>query len=606
MQKYIFELIILFVIAYSCANPGYPTGGPKDEDPPKVKKSVPVNGQMNYKKKEITIEFDEIIKLNEVNQKLVVSPPLKERPNIEARAQKLYINFNEDLQENTTYTLDFADAIQDNNEGNPIESFVFSFSTGEVIDSFAIMGNLWNSFDLEPIEGALILAHKNLNDTAFTHDIPLRLGKTNEEGYFAIRNLSPGEYRLYAIEDANRNYKFDQPGERIAWFDTIVSPHMEYVSLPDTLENDSVVFKDELVYTPNDVRMFMFEEVSKQQYFVSEERKDSNIVSFVFNLPVEKFNIKPINTEYKKDWAIYEPSWNNDTVKIWLTDSLNYKNDTLDFAISYLGLDTLQNPVMVEDTLTMYYFKAPEKENKRKKKKEGPEKKKTLQIANASASVDLNGSFNFILPTPVDKIDWKNIKLLELQDSTIHDIEYNYTQDSVLKRRYSINTKTRWTPGGQYTFVVDSAAITDIYGLSCDSIGKQFKVKTIDSYGTLLVNISDPGKNWLIQLLGNNSTVIDQKYVPESGKFAFQFINPGSYTLKLIVDDNRNGEWDTGEYASKRQPEEVIFKPGKVDVRANWDVTVPWSPREFDIYDYTLKKDQKTDKDKNKKGNNRR
>ncbi len=600
MQKYIFGLIILFAIVYSCANPGYPTGGPKDEDPPKVKKSVPLNGQMNYKKKEVVIEFDEIIKLNEVNQKLVVSPPLKERPNIEARAQKLFINFNEDLQENTTYTLDFADAIQDNNEGNPIESFVFSFSTGEVIDSFAIMGNLWNSFDLTPVEGALVLAHKNLNDTAFTNDIPLRLGKTNEEGFFAIRNLAPGDYRIYAIEDANRNYMFDQPGERIAWFDTIVSPYMEYVSMPDTLENDSVVFKDELVYTPNDIRMFMFEEASKQQYFIGEERKDSNIISFTFNLPVEKFNIHPLNTEYPKDWAIYEPSVNNDTVKIWLADSTLYKKDTLDLAFSYLGLDTLQNPVIVEDTLTLYYFKTPEKENKRKRKKEGPKRKKTLQISKASASVDLNGTFNFILPTPTKKIDWNSIKLIEIQDSIYQNIEYNYTQDSTLERRYSINTNTRWTPGGQYAFVADSAAIIDIYGLPCDSIAKEFKIKTLDSYGTMLVNISNPGENWLVQLLSNSANVIDQKYVPKSGKFAFQFINPGSYTLKLIVDNNRNGEWDTGEYASKKQPEQVIFKPGKVDVRANWDITVPWDPANFDIYDYTLEKDKKTDKDKDK------
>ncbi len=602
MQKYILGLFILFIIAYSCANPGYPTGGPKDEEPPVIKKSVPINGQMNYKKKEIVIEFDEIIKLDEVNQKLVVSPPLKERPNIEARAQKLYINFNEELQENTTYTLDFADAIQDNNEGNPIESFVFSFSTGEVIDSFAIMGNVWNSFDLEPVEGALILAHKNLNDTAFTHDIPVRLGKSNEKGFFAIRNLSPGEYRLYAIEDANRNYQFDQPGERIAWYDTIVSPYMEYVAMPDTLENDSVVFKDELVYTPNDIKLFMFEEKSKQQYFVGEERKDSNIVSFIFNLPVENLSIKPLNIYYKEDWAIYEPSVNNDTIKIWLSDSTMYKKDTLDFALSYIGLDTLQNPVQVEDTLKLYYFEAPKKENKRRRKKEGPERKKTLQINNASSSVDVIGTFNFTLPTPVKKIDWNHINLYEKIDSTLQNIEYEHIQDLNMARRYSINTKTRWTPGGQYIFAADSAAIQDIYGLSCDSIGQSFSVKTLDSYGRLLINISNPGKNWLIQLLGSGSKLVNQKYVPKSGKFAFEYIKPGSYQLKLIIDKNRNGKWDTGEYAAKRQPEQVFFYPDKVEARKNWDIAVPWNPAEFDIYDYSLKEDDSKNNDDKKKG----
>ncbi|MCW3804039.1 Ig-like domain-containing protein [Plebeiibacterium marinum] len=589
MQKYILGAFVLILIVYSCANPGYPTGGPKDETPPVIKKSVPVNGQMNYKKKEVMIEFDEIIKLNEVNQKLVVSPPLKERPKIESRAQKLFINFEEELQENTTYTLDFADAIEDNNEGNPIESFVFSFSTGEVVDSFAIMGNLWDSFDLSPIHGALILAHKNLNDTAFTHDVPVRLGKSDEEGHFAIRNLSPGEYRIYAIEDANRNYMFDQPGEAIAWFDTIVSPSMKYVAMPDTLENDSVVFKDELVHTPNDLKLFMFEEKSKQQYFISEERKDSNIVSFMFNLPVENFSVEPINTNYKDNWAIFEPSINNDTVKIWLTDSVLYKNDTLDMAFSYLGLDTLQNPIQIQDTLTLYYFAPPQKESKRKKKKGEPVAAKTLKMEKSSSNVDVYESFNFVMPTPVKQIDWSRVKLFEMVDTLMNEIEYKHYQDSIHIRRYSINTKTKWTPGGQYLLTVDSAAINDVYNLYCDSIGKQFSVKSLDSYGTMLINMINPGKNWLVQLWGKGDEPIAQKYVPESGKFGFQYINAGSYELKLIIDRNRNGKWDTGEYSTKQQPEQVYFYPGKIDLRENWEKQVEWDLRDFDIYDYVSK-----------------
>ncbi|GAF05179.1 Ig-like domain-containing protein [Saccharicrinis fermentans] len=308
MRNYILGLVAI-VILYSCANPGYPTGGPKDEAPPKIKRSTPKPNALNYKRDEVIIEFDEIIKLDDVYQKYVISPPLKKRPKIVARAHKLSITFDEEeeLQDNTTYTLDFANAIQDNNEGNPIESFVFSFSTGEVVDSFAIMGNLWEANDLSPVEGALVMAHKNLNDTAFTHDVPVRLGKTDEKGHFAIRNLSPGEYRVYALEDGNRNYMFDQPGEYIAWYDTVVSPSMEYVQMPDTVAADSVVFNDELVYSPNDLKLFLFKEEGTEQYPLGEERKDSNTLAFFFNLPVENFKVEPVSEEsFDDDWAVFE------------------------------------------------------------------------------------------------------------------------------------------------------------------------------------------------------------------------------------------------------------------------------------------------------------
>ncbi len=597
MRNYIVVLFTLLLVIYSCANIGVPSGGPSDEDPPVVKKSVPVNGAMNFKKEEVIIEFDEIIVLDEVSQKLVVSPPMRTKPKVQSRSNKLFIGFEEELQDNTTYTLDFSNSIKDNNEGNPIPSFVFSFSTGSVVDSFAIMGHLWDSFDLSPIKSALVMAHKNLNDTAFVKDVPVRIGKTDEEGHFAIHNLSPGKYRIYAIKDANSNYMYDQPGEDIAWLDTIVSPAMSYVAMPDTLENDSVVFHDELVYTPNDIKLFMFEEESIQQYFMGEERADSNIVSFMFKLAAEQFSIKPLNIDFNEDWAVYEPSVNNDTIKVWLTDSLMYSKDTLDFAISYLGLDTLKQPVLVNDTLKMYYFKMPKKQSRRSKKKEGPEPEKTLQMAQAPAAVDVNKSFNFVMPTPVKRIDKNKLALYEFVDTLMHKVDFSFRQDTLLKRKYSIEPK-RWTPGGKYLFVADSAAIEDVYGLECDSIGKQFSVKALDSYGTLLIKLINPQENWLVQLLGSKDQVIDQKHVPASGKFGFQYIKPGKYTLKLILDNNKNGKWDTGEYASKRQPEQVFFYPDYVEVKANWQIAVPWDLEEFDIYDFVSKnRKAKTDDD---------
>ena len=592
MRNYILGLVALFVIAYSCANPGYPTGGPKDEDPPKIKKSTPEPNALNYKKKEVTIEFDEIIKLDDIYNKFVASPPLKKRPKIDTRAQKLSIVFDEEeeLQDNTTYTLDFADAVQDNNEGNPIESFVFSFSTGEVVDSFAIMGNLWEAKDLSPVEGALVMVHKNLNDTAFTHDIPIRLSKTDNTGHFALRNLSPGDYRVYAIEDGNRNYMFDQPGEYIAWLDTIVSPSMEYVEMPDTLENDSVVFKEELVHTPNDLKLFLFQEESTQQYRLSEERKDSNTLAFFFNLPLEEFSIEPlVDTPVKEDWAVFEPSAKNDTMFIWITDSALYKRDTLEFAYSYMGLDTLNNPAMINDTVNLYYFKMPKKKETRRQKKNKKKEVKTLKMGKSSNNVDVNKTFNFTMPTPIKSFDKNAISLAEKVDTLWEERKFEVVQDTMFKRRYSIKPVPKWNPGANYLLTIDSAAIIDMYGLANDSIGKQFSVKTLESYSTMLVKMAQTSDNWLVQLLDKSGNVVQQKYVPESGKFAFQYVKPGNYDLKLVIDKNRNAQWDTGKYADLLQPEKVFYYTGEISLRADWTQAFEWNLEEFDIYDFVEK-----------------
>ncbi len=590
---------ILIIISFSCANPGFPTGGPKDETPPVLKKSTPEPNALNYQKKVVTIEFDENIALDNVYQKFITSPPLKKRANIEARANKLRIKFDDEevLQENATYTLDFADAIKDNNEGNAIPSFVFSFSTGEIIDSFAIMGNLWDAEDLSPIQGALILAHKNLTDTVFTTTVPERLAKTDKDGYFALKNLSPGDYKIYALQDANNNYIFDQPGEQIAWMDTAVHTAMEYAQFADTISADSIYYHDELVYTPNHLRLFLCTEDNGNQYMVGNERKTPNTMSFFFNSKLDSFKVTPADTLVNDDWLIYEPSVNNDTVLVWIKDSAVYKHDTLKVALNYMGLDTLQNPTLIKDTLTMYYFNFDQpKERRRKKDKDEPEPIPMLNIDKASSKVDLYSNFAFIMPTPVDHIDKEKLHLLYKEDSIVNELDFELQQDDFFKRKYWV--KTRWVPGGSYNFITDSLAIKDIYGWHTDSINKPFSVKTLDSYGLLLLDIANPQEDWLIQLQDNNGKTLQQKYVPKNGKLAFQYLNPKTFLIKLVVDKNMNGKWDTGDYENKIQPEEIRYYPEPVSVRANWDIEVKWDPSTFDIYDF-VQKNRKTKKQQN-------
>ena len=217
-----------------------PGGGPRDETPPVFIKGVPAPGALNVSKQEIEIEFDEIIQVEKPSEKVIVSPPQKDMPEIRTSGRKVTVTLRDSLLPNTTYTIDFSDAIVDNNEKNPLYSFAYSFSTGSKIDSLQVSGILLNASDLEPITGMLVGLHSNLDDSAF-QKLPLeRIASSDELGHFTIRNVSPGKYRLFALKDLNRDYRFDNPSEDIAFFDSIVIPTADVKLHVDTIWNDSL------------------------------------------------------------------------------------------------------------------------------------------------------------------------------------------------------------------------------------------------------------------------------------------------------------------------------------------------------------------------------
>ena len=216
--------LVLVLSIYSCANMSRPGGGPRDETPPVFVKSTPAPGALNVSKQRVEIEFDEIIQVESPGEKVIVSPPQKDMPEIRALGRKVTVELKDSLLPNTTYTIDFSNSIVDNNEKNPLYSFAYSFSTGPTIDSLQVSGILLNASDLEPVTGMLVGLHSNLDDSAF-QKLPLeRIASSDELGHFTIRNVAPGKYRLFALKDLNRDYKFDNPSEEIAFFDSIVVP----------------------------------------------------------------------------------------------------------------------------------------------------------------------------------------------------------------------------------------------------------------------------------------------------------------------------------------------------------------------------------------------
>ena len=598
MKKLIFKIIFFFIsffLVLSCANIGFPTGGPKDEDPPYVKKSVPEQNALNFHGKKIKIEFNELIKLENVNQKLVVSPPMNKKPTVTARGKELVIEFEEELQPNVTYTLDFEDAIADNNEGNVIPSFAFSFSTGETVDSLQVSGHLFEADDLSPADGILVMLYNNLADSAFKTLVPVRMAKTNQEGYFSVKNVHPGKYRVYALDDKNNKYKFTQPGDRIAWLDSIVEPFFEYRTVLDSitinldsLTIDTVVFNEKLFYLPDSLLMFLFRQDYKQQYLSKYDRPQRAQLSFIFNKPLEHdLKIDITKHEDIKNWMMMERSVSNDTFNIWISDSTLYNRDSLSFTLTYPIEDSLKNLVDKKDTIEMYFF---EKSVKKKKKKKTQKKVTIPHIKFEKFSHNLNvyAANSFVLPAPAIRFDMSAVHLYQYIDTVQTPVEFHFWQDSLYIRKYYILSK--WEPGGSYEMTIDSAAVEDIYHKINFPVNIKFKIKKLEDYSKIFVQLPSPQKDWLLQVINSKEIIVQQGYVPENGKIAFQYLSPGDYMLKIVVDVNHNGKWDTGNYDKKIQPEKVIYYPSKLSLRANWDnIITDWDPDNFDIYDFSRK-----------------
>jgi uncharacterized protein (DUF2141 family) len=591
-----------------CANQGYPEGGPADETPPRMISSTPPLNATNFDGDEIRIEFNELIVLKEAFQKVVISPPLNTPPVIRGMGNRITVSFEEELQPGTTYTIDFADAVTDNNEGNVLEGFSFSFSTGETQDSLEISGHVFDAFTHAPVNGVMVMAHTNHADSAFTNMVPPRIAKTNEKGEFTIRNLAEGQYRIFALEDMNRDYKFDQPGERIAWNDELVEPSFEYRDRIDSLFTDSVtldtvLITEELVYTPDSLKFFIFQADFKEQYLDSRDRKERHRLDFLFNRELEKpLEVNMVNAEpEKEDWFVYERSLNHDTVMVWMSDSSLISRDSLTVELVYPVRDSLKNLVEKRDTLNMFHREREEQKRKRRgdDEDEGP-KVEPLSIQSPGGNLEIGSLAYFNFPAPLSEVYLDSLTLLIQVDTIYQPVVFDLRQDSIRIRQFTLVHD--WLPGTNYKFQVDSAAFIDIYGRANNPLMGNLKVKTEDSYGTLYVDASGMSENALLQVLNSKEAVVRKGVLPENGKLAFRYLKPGKYYLRMLIDKNQNGEWDTGNFSESRQPERMLYYPDVIEIRANWDQVVPWNNEDYEVYDFVNRNRVK----KNNRNSNRR
>jgi hypothetical protein len=582
---FIVAVLAWIVIVSSCANPGMPVGGPKDTIPPVLLNTEPDYRALNFKNDNVKLTFNEYLAIEDISESLVISPPMIKKPIIRTKTKTLVIEFNEDLKDSTTYSLDFKNSIADNNEKNPIENFRFSFSTGPVFDSLQVSGRLMNAFNLEPIDKGLVLLHKNLHDSAFYRSRPDYIAKTDEEGIFMIDNIAPGKYHLFSLSDNNNNLLYDEGAEEMAFEDSVIVPSAEYIDEVDTVftATDTIVLMGHTHFFPEPIYIHQFTEDIFDQYLDKYSRDTRYKNTIVFNESVkDSFQLNLVNNN-ATDWYQVEYNDNIDSLTIWITDTTIAYIDTLLMEVVYLQLDTLNQLYFQKDTIEMNFVdKEDSKSIKKKKPKEDVEEEPepvdqfNWQTDINSSIVELNNKVGILAPEPIFKFDSTQILLYAAEDTLKTPLNFLFEKDTAEYRKYNISHK--WEPELAYILEIDSAASVNIYGVTSKRLKSKFTAREEDYYGKVILNLTGVKEPILAQLVSNNDAekVIVEKNASEDGKIEFDFLKPEKYKAKIIFDRNENGKWDTGSYQDKYQPERVLYINEVVKVRSNWEQEFPW------------------------------
>lgn len=636
-----------------------PTGGDKDTIPPVVLKTVPELNMTNYKGNSVSLTFNEFVISDEVGTLLLISPPVAKKPVVRTKSKTLTIELGDSLRQNVTYTLDFGDAIADNNEKNPLEDFRFAFSTGPQFDSLMVGGYVLNAGNMEPVAEAMVLLYDEADSvSSFRKKIPKYVARTDEEGFYTFTNLAAGKYRLFALEDADGSLSYNQPGERIAFFDSLVTPQYPEVSatvdidsmklqdIADSLktEADSLIAEKKSLSKKVNIDshnssemiipagldadslrpgrqaqkaamaphyLLMFKEITFDNFLDNYTRDQRNQVKLYFSNSVTgSFGVNLLSPQPSSpDWSYLEYSHHRDSVSLWITDTLVSRTDTVRLQVKYETLDTLSQRTMVSDTLELIYSEPAKRERKRKEKDETPVIKNFMFELNVRDGFDSYSPLVIQSPVPIDVFDYSKVHIFQAIDSTEQELQIKTEQDSILKRKFLI--RYPWEFEGSYRLQIDSAAARAFTGEVSAPVEQGFRIQKEDFYGIIVLDLKQVPGECIVQLLKNseNEEVLKEAFVNKDGKVEFSFVKPEKYKIKLILDRNRNGRWDTGELDERKQPERVVYFPKILKIKSNFKMIEPWVLPE-DLHAKELideeqnakdKKDKKTGKKEQKK-----
>lgn len=608
-NNYIPALTVGGLLLAACASIGHPDGGPRDTEPPVFVRSTPQPGATNVNTQKISIYFDENVQLTDPGTKIAISPAQSQQPSISSNGKHVSIELKDTLVPNTTYTIDFSDAVSDLNEGNPMEGFALSFSTGSYVDSLSISGMVLEASNLEPAQGMLVGVYATDADSAIT-TLPFdRISRTDQYGRFSVRNLAPGSYQLFAVNDVNRDYHWDR-SEDIAFYGELITPSIATRIVTDTLKTDdgldSVAQRTLRDFLPNNILLTWFNENYRPQYLKNYNRNDRRIISLEMNAPVDSLPELTITAMGSRNLrlplsevSLLSRSEGGDTLNYWLTDSAVIASDSLLIETRYRRVDSLDNIVWKTDSLKFNV------KGKRTGKKEAT-KIPTLQekidsiialsdtipidtfalmqpsmFLNISASTttqDLNRPFLFSTERPYSTINFDAIRLEMKPDSVwipVEDAPKVVPADSTWQKNLKLDY--RWTPGMKYRLQIDSIAVSDPYGTYNRPTSLEFQTRETEDYSNVLFNISGVPDNEdaYVQILNANDVPVATSKVI-NGQANLNFLLPGSYYARLFIDSDHSGNYTTGSLTEQRQPEDVYYFQKKLNLKKNWDRSESW------------------------------
>ena len=638
LLRFTYHMAVLLLVAMavaSCANIGNPEGGPRDYTPPVMLRSNPAPGAVNFKGKKVEIYFDEIVNIKDQTTRVVVSPAPKEQPAIRAQGKKITVEFQEDLLPGTTYVIDFTDAIEDNNEANVLDGFSFAFSTGDHVDSLQVSGIVLRASDLEPMRNVLVGLHSNLDDSAFT-TLPLeRVSRTNSFGQFTLRNIAPGDYHIFALRDADGDYKMART-EDIAFLDRVIVPSTQEYASQDTVftfdhKVDTIVSATHTEFLPNDLLLSLFNEDYRSLYFKKNERLGNNKLLTLFSAPMPEMpTARALSPQPMLDeWYKLETREAQDSLVYWLTDSTMIKADTIKLEMTYwrtadndsleLKTDTLTYAMPRNNSTRKQEEKAAKEREKNlkeltklqekldKQRRDGKdttdvaielsglrdmlkEKPVVLNLTTCTGTVEITDSLFIKADSPIERIDMSGIHLEKMNsDSTWTPVEVPTMVQASPWDVFRYVAPKRLEQNTDYRLTIDSLAVTSIYGIACDTIKTKFKVKSEEEYANLHVNcLGFEGSKAFAMLLDKNGRTLRKVDVLEQYADFYDLL-PDVYYVMMVLDANGNGRWDTGNYSQHLQPEEVFYYHNPIKLKKFSDITLTWS-----IYDVAVDK-QKPD-----------
>ena len=529
-------VLFMAFLAQRCANAVAPTGGPKDKTPPEVVEAVPENNSINFIGKKIEITFDEYVTLENANQNVLISPPLSQKPDIKLKNKTVVVKFKEDLALNTTYTINFGSAIKDLHEGNLFKDYVYSFSTGDRIDTLSINGKVVDATEKKPVENvyvSLYAADRDNLDSLPMSTIPNYITKTDKQGNFSLNGIADKRYLLFALKDVNSNLYFDLPNEEIAFFDTLVPANS------------------------NNLTLYMFGETDSTQVLLEKKLIEEGLLRFVFRHPA-------------KDAIIMTPEMLPDSFNLVTMHSSDY--DTVLWYFTPHVKDSLWVQVKYDTTIndsSRYSLKFKEQENKKRGRQ--PEK---LKVSN-----NLVGQGGLIPGQDLILEFSEPIVLYQMRDSAVfkrdttvyyNQLAFEQADDEGLQYRLT----TPFSVDSNYSFTIPDSVFFSIRGRTNNSIQVDFHILNDDEYGNIYITVVPPKgmKQVVVQLTNESGKVLKQEIITKKQEVMFDYLMPAKYKIQAILDADGNGKWSTGNYHHLLQPETILEYQDPLEIKAGWDI----------------------------------